>query len=436
MARVVTCFLRRGGEVLLVRRSESVGTYAGLWGGVSGYVERPPEGEADGAGDPPALADARREIREEMGLADAAFVRAGDPIDVRDGDRRWTVHPFLFDAPGGAVEPNAEIAAREWVQPPAMRNRETVPGLWAAYERAAPTVETVRADGEHGSAYVSLRALEVLRDGAATADDWAAVAELARALRTARPSMAAVGNRVNRAMAAADRDPASVRDRAAEAVTAAAAADRDAAAVAAGTLSDAGVGAAITLSRSGTAIDALLRARPAVVVAESRPGGEGRAVAAELAREGLDATLTTDAAVAGALAGLGGAPGDEAAPPDVDVDAAVVGADTVLADGDVVNKVGTRGLALAAAREGVPLYVVAARDKIAPHARFRPERADDADLRPDADADSAPTLSNPLFDRTPADLVTAVLTEEGALDPADARAVAAEHRDAVAWDEE
>jgi 8-oxo-dGTP pyrophosphatase MutT (NUDIX family) len=55
---VVTCFLRNRGDVLLLRRSEDVGSYAGQWSGVAG----PAEGNPDDA--------AREEIREETALAD------------------------------------------------------------------------------------------------------------------------------------------------------------------------------------------------------------------------------------------------------------------------------------------------------------------------------------------------------------------------------
>ncbi|WP_101294087.1 NUDIX domain-containing protein [Halegenticoccus soli] len=438
---VVTAFLRHRGEVLLVRRSDAVGTYAGMWGGVSGYVEGDPEG---------ALADARREITEEVGIADASLVRAGDPLAVDDGDREWTIHPFLFAVETRAVEPNEELADWEWTDPTAVLDRETVPALWEAYRRVAPTVESVREDDEHGSAYVSVRALEVLRDEAAavaaganacgggTADGdsdgggsndgdsdddghdtagWERVAAVARDLRDARPGMAALANRVNRAMFEAGRTAESVRDAAREGTADALAADGEAAANAADLL--AGVeGAVATLSRSGTVTDALSRTDLPLVVAESRPGGEGVGVAERFAAVGRDATLTTDAALAHVAA-------------ERDVAAAVVGADAVLPDGSVANKVGTRALALAAAREGFPLYVVAAADKISSEGVFHPEPRDAAEVY---DGDAPVSVENPLFDRTPGDLVAGVVTERGVLDGGDVEALAAEHRKRANWD--
>ncbi|WP_251341830.1 NUDIX domain-containing protein [Haloplanus halophilus] len=406
MTHVVTCVLRHRTAILLCRRSDAVGTYAGRWAGVSGYVEGDP---AD------AERDARREVREETGLTDATLLRAGDPVEVRDGDREWTVHPFLFEVDSRDVEPNEELAGHEWVSPLAIRDRETVPGLWAVYEAVAPTAATVARDGTHGSAWLSVRALEALRDRAATADDFPAVAAAARDLRDARPSMAAVANRVNRVLSEAARTPDAVCERAAAAAEAALDAD-DAAAARAADLCGESV---VTLSRSGTVRAALDRARPTVLIGESRPAREGVEVATDLAEAGLDVTLTTDAALAAELAAR-------------DPDAVLVGADSVLSDGSVVNKAGTRGLALAAAREGVPTYAVAAADKVRPDDRFLGEDGGAAALY---DGEAPVSVANPVFDRTPVDLVSGVVTERGVLDGDDVAAVAAEHRDHAAWDD-
>ncbi|SDN00923.1 Translation initiation factor 2B subunit, eIF-2B alpha/beta/delta family [Halogranum gelatinilyticum] len=412
MTHVVTAFLRDRGRLLLVRRSDAVGTYQGLWGGVSGYVEGDP---AD------ALDDARRELREEVGVTDATLVRAGSTVTIVDGDREWTVHPFLFDAVDESIETNEELTATEWVHAPAMRTRETVPGLWQAYEAVAPSVETVRGDQRHGSAYVSVRALEVLRDRGVLADDWADVAAVARNLREARPSMAALANRVNRVLSDAsdaDRTPEAVSERAATAVDDAVRADETAARNAAELLSETEAETVVTLSRSGT-VTAALAEVPEVVVAESRPACEGVAVAEELADAGTTVTLVTDAAMGYALA-------------ERDVDAAVVGADTLFSDGSVANKVGTRLLALAAARDGVPLYVVTARDKVSPNDDFHPEFGERDALY---EGESGLDVLNPTFDRTPADLLTGVVTEDGVLDSAAVAAVADEHRRFAEWDE-
>jgi translation initiation factor 2B subunit (eIF-2B alpha/beta/delta family)/8-oxo-dGTP pyrophosphatase MutT (NUDIX family) len=441
---VVTCFLRHGPEVLLLRRSDAVGSYPGRWDAVSGYAEGAPE-EA-----------ARREVDEAVGLLeDVEFVRSAAPVAVEDAvgredaDRgtRWLVHPYLFDCASTAVEPNEEVAEYEWVQPPAILDRETVPALWATYRAVAPGVETVRADDEHGSACVSLRALEVFRDraaeaavrgGAATgaggttgdgattgdveaagdddrADEDAALAHLARDLRDARPSMGVVANRINHVMSGADASPGAIREAALDACERAVGADREAAAEAADVVGE----RVLTLSRSGTVLEALRRADPAsVTVAESRPDREGVGVAGELAAAGLDVSLCVDAAVGHVLASG-------------DVDTVLVGADAVLADGAVVNKVGTSLTARAAREADVDCYAVCSRDKVVP------ERSVDLESGPPEAVEEGPVpfaVRNPVFERTPARLLSGVVTEDGVCSADEVAAVAAEHADLAGWE--
>ncbi len=450
MTAVVTAFLRNRDDVLLLRRSDAVGSYRDRWGAVSGHVDPDPGTSEDPDRTPEAAV--RAEIEEEAGLLDACeLVRAGDPFEVVDDDRgrTWRVHPFLFDCASRAVFTDEETVETAWVPPTGIHRRKTVPDLWRSYDRVRPTVGTVREDAEHGSAYLSVRALDVLRDragelaadgpavgeaavevagesatGVAGATDEGAdarteLAALARDLLAARPGMAAVRNRVNRAMARAVERTAEARtsaetveECARAAIEAALAADGRAAERAADLLAGERV---LTLSRSGTVLRALRDHPERVLVAESRPGGEGVGVAEDLAEADLDVTLVPDAAVAHYLAAG-------------EVDAVLVGADTVLADGRVVNKVGTR----AAARENVPLYAVAARDKVAPGEE--PD-LEDADPRDVYDGDAPLSVAASLFDVTPADLVAGVVTEDGVLDADDVASVAEEHRALTGWQE-
>jgi translation initiation factor 2B subunit (eIF-2B alpha/beta/delta family) len=405
---VVTAFLRNGPDVLLLRRSDDVGSYPGQWGAVAGHAE----------GDPDA--QARAEIREETGLDDVvSLVRRGDPFEVTDPEHgTWVVHPYLFDCDAREVDPNWETADYEWVPATEIRELGTVPELWSSYDAVRPRVETVAADDEHGSAYLSLRALDVLRDEAALAADgggWPAVAETARRLRDAKPGMAVVRNRVNRAMATADRAADSVEAAAREVAREAVDADDRAASTAASELDDLDADAVFTLSRSGTVERALHDARPEqVFVAESRPGGEGIAVAESFAGD-FDVTLTTDANVPAAVA---------------DADAVLVGADAVFPDGPVVNKVGTRAAALAARDAGIPVLVVCAADKVAPE----PHPVGDSEAGSLYDGDAPLDVRDPVFEVVPARLVDGVVTEEGRLDSADVERVADEHRRWADWE--
>lgn len=408
---VVTCFLRNRGQVLLNRRAEAAPTFPGRWAGLSGEIEDESPEEA-----------ARREIAEETGIADPDLVRGGGTVTVQDGDREWRVHPFLFDVSTRDLADSKEHAETEWVHPPAILRRETVPDLRRAYERVAPTVRTVAADDEHGSAYVSVRALEVLRDRAGLLADeggdpdegWAELADLAKRLRSARPEMAALANRVNRAMSEADRDPASVEDRAAEGVDRALAADEAAARNAADRIDGDRV---LTLSRSGTVLDALREGDPATVyVAESRPDREGVGVAEALA-DHTRVILHTDAAVGDVLARR-------------EVDCVLMGADTLRPDGGLVNKTGTRTAAVVAAHEDVPVYAVAATDKTATDP-VQLESTAGSDLYA---GDREVGTYNPLFDATPPDLLAGVVTERGVLSPADVEGVADQLRELARWE--
>lgn len=214
---IVRCILRHGADVLSVRRPDS-----DRWDVVSASVD--PETS------PTAVA---HDAVAALGFPDATeIVRSADPIVVdADGTARFCVYPFLFDC-----EPTVRNAAGDdavWIQPPELLDRDTVTGLWETYLAVAPTVRTVREDTTHGSAYVSIRALEVLRDRAAVAarddDDYDAVVTVARDLRDARPSMGVVANRINRVLATADRTAAAVATHASEACDRAVAADTEAA---------------------------------------------------------------------------------------------------------------------------------------------------------------------------------------------------------------
>lgn len=406
---VVTAFLRNGGDVLLCRRPEAAPTFPERWSAVSGYVE---SGET-------VEEAALREIREEVGVtADVLeHVRSGGTLRVESEryDRTFVVHPVLFDCDSVDVEPSEELAAIEWTSPTELFRRDTVPRLWETYERVAPSVRSIAADGEHGAAYLSVRALEVLRDRAgilaaeaANEDDAREELEsLATRLLEVRPSMAVLRNRVNRTMARGGTDPGDVERTAIELIDLAIEADDSAASQAATLVEGRGI---LTLSWSGTVRDALVAGDvQAVYVAESRPDCEGIDLAETLQKR-VSVTVHTDAAVAHVL-------GTEP------VDAVVVGADTILPDGQAVNKTGTRAAAIAAAHEMIPVYVVAASDKITTRDAVNLERGDAATVY-DGDADL--DVLNPIVDVTPASTIEGYVTERGVLDADEVGEIAAE----------
>ncbi|MHA6616559.1 S-methyl-5-thioribose-1-phosphate isomerase [Pseudonocardia sp. DLS-67] len=149
-----------------------------------------------------------------------------------------------------------------------------------------------------------------------------------------------------------------------------------------------------------------------VHVDETRPLLQGsRLTAWELAADGIDHVVQVDSAAAGAiLRGL--------------VDAVVIGADRIAANGDTANKVGSVGLALACADAGIP-FVVAAPwstvDLATPDgAGITIEERAPAEVVALGGVPTAPAGSrvfNPAFDVTPARLIDAVVTERGVAEP-------------------
>ena len=147
----------------------------------------------------------------------------------------------------------------------------------------------------------------------------------------------------------------------------------------------------------------------AVLASETRPLLQGaRLTAWELTEAGIPVTVLPDAAAGAAIAG--GL-----------VDCVVVGCDRVAANGDTANKIGTYSLAVLAGASGIPFYVAG------PMTSFDPDVADgkgiaieqraadevrvvgDRVVNPDVD------VFNPAFDVTPAELVTAFITDCGVL---------------------
>jgi methylthioribose-1-phosphate isomerase len=149
-----------------------------------------------------------------------------------------------------------------------------------------------------------------------------------------------------------------------------------------------------------------------VYACETRPLLQGaRLTTWELARMGIAHRLIVDGAAAGLI--VGGR-----------IDAVVVGADRIAANGDVANKVGTLAHALAARRAGIPFIVAAPESTIDPETHrgqdIEIEERDGNEVLGFGGMRTAPlgTLAaNPAFDVTPADLVSAIVTERRTIVP-------------------
>jgi methylthioribose-1-phosphate isomerase len=152
-----------------------------------------------------------------------------------------------------------------------------------------------------------------------------------------------------------------------------------------------------------------------VWVDETRPLLQGSRITAwELGRLGIPATVIVDSAAASVMASGR-------------VDCVVVGADRVAANGDVANKIGTYGLAVAAHHHGIPFYVAAPLSTLdlgCPDGASIPveERSAAEVLEP---TPGGVSVANPAFDVTPAALVTALVTDRGVLHRPDRASLAA-----------
>ena len=125
----MTCFLIRGDQVLLLRRSHAVNTYRGKWAGVSGSVD-----------ENTAQDQAYREIAEETGLTadDVELVGKSDPIEVTDEElsRQWLIHPFLFRVLGESkIRLDWEHTEYLWIEPDRIQDMETVPKLKETWDQ-------------------------------------------------------------------------------------------------------------------------------------------------------------------------------------------------------------------------------------------------------------------------------------------------------------
>ena len=184
----------------------------------------------------------------------------------------------------------------------------------------------------------------------------------------------------------------------------------------AGALATAGHGTALGVIRSAVAAGKRLT----VIADETRPFLQGaRLTAWELARDGIPVTLITDG-MSGHLMSRG------------EIDAVIVGADRIAANGDVANKIGTYMVAVLARRHRIPFYVAAPLSTIDPQLASGDaipieERAA-SEVRGYAGLDWAPAgvaVRNPAFDVTPAELVTALITEKGVVREPDRAKIAA-----------
>lgn len=173
----------------------------------------------------------------------------------------------------------------------------------------------------------------------------------------------------------------------------------------AGALATAGYGTALGVIRAAWAAGRLAR----VYADETRPRLQGAKLTAwECVREGIPVTVIADSMAAHCCQqGM--------------VDAAIVGADRIAANGDTANKIGTYALAIAAKAHGLPFFVAAPLSTIdfslADGSQIPIEERHPSEIYQVGDSRLCPAgvdFYNPAFDVTPAELITAIITEKAA----------------------
>ncbi|MGQ9571847.1 MAG: translation initiation factor eIF-2B [Dehalococcoidia bacterium] len=271
--------------------------------------------------------------------------------------------------------------------------------------RISAAIEGISQDRTHGAGWLARDAVNVLTHSLedcpaqTVAELLAYLREIARALAQAQPSMAAVSNAVGAVvLAASEKAAAGLPAMRRAALARAHQITRSWEEVCQRIVRHAErvlpQGTIMTHSYSATTFAVLERLASKgspIIVTQSAPLNEGRTTARLLARLGIPVTLIADAQAAAFMA--------EAA-------AVLVGADTVFANGAVVNKVGTCALALLARNAGIPFYVATETLKVAP-GRAKSSHQPVEERQPGL------TIPAVYFDLTPPRLVTAIITEEG-----------------------
>jgi ribose 1,5-bisphosphate isomerase len=410
---VVTSFLIKDTKLLLLRRSDKVGTHKGKWAGVSGYLEQGEE----------APQRAQIEIKEELGLSleQINLLRVGETLRALDEQTQtvWIVHPFLFEARTAAIRLDWETREYKWIDPKELFSFETVPKLKETYDRvncnlqATPTplldvfgaIERFAQDRVHGASALAHQALGILSSAneASQATDidelFCDLLVVASRLRSAQQAMASVENLIGLLLFQVNLKRRSalnvadfknlIRTLAKEISERSKNAAEDAARNSLAIIPESS--RVLTHSYSSAVLRALELSKKGgrtfqVYATESYPGMEGKELAKALVNFGVPTKLIADSAIGSIIS---------------DVNLVLVGADSVLKDGSLLHKVGTRSIAAEANKRGIPVYGVCEAMKFSA-----------------ADLLGEPLrYSETLFDITPGEHVSKFITELGLVEP-------------------
>lgn len=123
-APVINCIVQYGDKILLVRRSDKVNFYPGLWNGISGFLDEPNKTVAD---------KVHEELREELGIFDHDIlsVEEGDVIEREDPKygKTWIISPILVKVGTNVVRLDWEAEKYAWIDLSELQNYALLPGF-------------------------------------------------------------------------------------------------------------------------------------------------------------------------------------------------------------------------------------------------------------------------------------------------------------------
>lgn len=428
--KVVTSFLQSEGKILILKRSEKVKAHKQMWAGISGYIEKKEN----------PLNRAIKEIEEETGLSndDIELIKASEPIGIPDNDIDvlWIVYPHLFKTNRKEIDIDWEHTEYKWIYPETLSNHITVPALTESLQMVLPTllekitssqeviekVNLIKNDKTHGASWLAREAVDVLSIASREykpgniKDYLNKMKTLSLQLMNIRPSMGTINNRVGDILFRLIKNSKTTSNLEdikifvnKEIKILNKNAERNIIDVSKNCIKLFPDHCKIlTHSYSSTIIEAIKFAYDnkkeiQVIVTESRPLLEGRKTAKELSEYGIPTTLVTDAA-AGFFA--------------KQVDIVLVGADSLLTNGDIINKAGTYPVVLSAAYQGIPVFIAADTGKINLRSYFTQILLEEKDTS-EIWNKQPPNVSirNLYFDTTPKFFITRIITERQKIRP-------------------
>jgi len=122
--KIITCFLKSGDRILILKRSDKVKSMKSLWAGISGIIEN----------NESPLERTKIEIFEELGIDASQIKLLKESVKMRIispqyENHEWEVYPFLFSVENPKIKLNWENSEYKWVKVEEISNYETVPSL-------------------------------------------------------------------------------------------------------------------------------------------------------------------------------------------------------------------------------------------------------------------------------------------------------------------